>query len=258
MGYLAQKKKNARENTFLKWMLFIFTLLALATLLPPKDIFFKDWLFHIYVINVLVFFYALFIRRFLYCLGFAALLIVNYFQVSMSARIFTNFDSGGEHHISVVYNPEGALEIEASNAIVLRRGHLVLGQKENAPFLAIEKSGHVFTLIRVDLENNNQKERAIALLQLRNFISEQDDPVIVFGDFGLPAWSKEMKAFLEDTNLEVKNRILFVKRGSSHSYFSAPKFYILSFQNVGIKQIEISSPKDNSSYPEITAELNFY
>lgn len=258
MGYLAQKKRNARETTFLKWMLIIFTVLTMAFLFPPKDIFFKDWLFQFYVINILIFLYALFIRRFFYCLGFALLLIVNYFQIAMSARIFNNFDSGGEHHISISYNPESPLEVEASNAIVLRRGHLVLGQDEVAPFLAIEKNGHVFTLIRVDLGSNSAKERAIALLQLRNFISAQDDPVIVFGDFGRPAWSKELKAFLEDTNLEVKNRILFVKRGSRHGYFSAPQFYILSFQNVGIEELIIPAPEDDKSYPKIKARLSFY
>lgn len=230
MGYLAQKKKNARENIFLKWMLFIFTILTLLFLLPQKDIFLKNWLFQIYVINVLIFLYALIIRRFYFCLGFAVLLIINYFQIAMSARIFTNFDSGGEHHISVTYSPDSPLEVEAHNAIVLRKGHLVLGQNEIAPFMAIEKNGHVFTLIRVDLENNTPKERAIGLLQLRNFISDQDDPVIVFGDFGLPAWSKEMKAFLEDTNLEVKNRILFVKKVQDIAIFHLRNFIYYLFK----------------------------
>lgn len=258
MGYLAQKKRNARENTFLKWMLIIFTVLTIAFLLPQKDIFLKDWLFQFYVVNILIFFYALFIRRFFYCLGFAFLLIVNYFQVSMSARIFTNFDSGGEHHVSISYNPESPLEVEASNAIILRRGHLVLSQNEVAPFMAIEKNGHVFTLIRIDLENSSAKERTIALLQLRNFISAQDDPVILFGDFGLPVWSKDMKAFLEDTNLEVKNRILFTQRGSKHSYLSAPGFYILSFKNVGVEDLEVFAPEEDRSYPKINARLSFY
>lgn len=258
MGYLSQKKRNAREGTFLKWMLFIFTILTLLFLLPQKDIFLKNWLFQIYVINILIFIYALIIRRFYYCLGFAVLLVVNYFQIAMSARIFTNFDSSGEHDISVIYSPASPLEVEADNAIILRKGHLVLGQKEIAPFMAIEKNGHVFTLIRVDLEHNTPKERAIGLLQLRNFISDQDDPVIVFGDFGLPAWSKEMKAFLEDTNLEIKNRILFVKTGSRYSYFSSPKFYILSFQNVGVEDINVFAPKDDESYPEIKVHLSFY
>lgn len=258
MGYLAQKKKTARESAFLKWALIIFTILTLLVLLPQKDSFLRNWLFQIYILNVLVLLYALSIGRFLYSLGLAVLVVINYFQIAMNARIFTNFSSEGEHHISVTYNPKASLEVEAHNAIILRRGHLVLGKDDIAPFMAIEKNSHVFTLIRVDLANNTAKERAIALLQLRNFISEQDDPVVVFGDFGLPAWSKEMSAFLEDTNLEVKNRMLFTKRGSRHSYLSVPKFYILSFQNVGVEEIDVSAPQDGKSYPEIKARLSFY
>lgn len=258
MGYLAQKKRNARESAFLKWMLAIFMVLTLIVFLPQKGLDIRNWLFQIYTINILIFLYALSIQRILYVFLFGVLVVVSYFQITTDARIFTNFSSNGEHEISIFYGSDVPLEVKASNTIILRRGHLVLGKKENAPFMAIEKSGHVFTLIRVDLENNTDKERAIALLQLRNFISEQDDPVIVFGDFGRPAWSKEMKAFLEDTNLEVKNRLLFTTLGSRHSYFSAPGFYILSFQNVGIKKLEVSAPKDSKSYPEITAELNFY
>ena len=258
MGYLAQKKRNAREDAFLKWALAIFIILTSVAFLPQEGVSIRDWLFQIYVINVLIFLYALFINRVACAFLFGILVIINYFQVATNARIFTNFSSKGEHHISLVYKPESPMEIDAPNSIILRKGHLVLGQEDNAPFMAIEKNGHVFTLIRVDLETNNSKERGVALLQLRNFISEQDDPVIVFGDFGRPAWAKEMKAFLEDTNLEVKNRLLFTSLGSRHSYFSAPGFYILSFQNVGIKKLEVPAPKDNSSYPEITAELNFY
>ena len=258
MGYLAQKKKNARESAFLKWMLVIFIFLTFVVFFSQKDFFLRDWLFQIYIVNVLIFLYALTIRRFVYGACFVVLVIVNYFQIAASTRIFTNFNSEGPHHISVSYKPDAPLEVKATNAIILRRGHLVLGQDEIAPFTAIEKNGHVFTLIRVNLEDDTTKERATALLQLRNFISDQDDPVILFGNFGRPAWSKEMTAFLEDTNLEVKNRILFTTRGSKHNYFSIPGFYILSFKNVGIEELNISSPQDDKSYPEIKACLNFY
>ena len=71
MGYLAQKKKNARESTFLKWMLTIFIILTLLILVFEKDSFLRTWLFQVYVLNVVVFLYALSIGRILYGLGLA-------------------------------------------------------------------------------------------------------------------------------------------------------------------------------------------
>lgn len=258
MGYLAQKKKFARESVFLQTMLAVFCLLALSGFLPEGFSAFRTWIFQIYIVNLLVFLYALAIRRFLFSLFFALLLVVNYFQVAASAHIFFNAPVSAEHYIAFDYAPDQPLEAEASNAIILRRGHLVLGRKNVAPFLAMEKSGHVFTLIRVDLERDSSAERKIALQQLRNFISEQDDPVIVFGDFGEPVWSPEMERFLEDTSLEVKNRLLFTGRGSRHKYLSAPGFYVLSFQNAGIDELRVDSPADRETYPLIHIRLGFY
>ena len=67
-----------------------------------------------------------------------------------------------------------------------------------------------------------------------------------------------MIAFLETANLEVKYRLLCVKKCSRYCYLSSPKFYILSFQNVGVEDINVSAPKDDKSYPEIKAHLSFY
>lgn len=258
MGYLAQKKKFAREGVFLQVMLAVFCLFTLFAFLPEVFPALRGWMFQIYIINLLVFLYALFIRRFLFGLFFALLLVVNYFQVAASAQIFFNARVPAEHHISFDYAPDHPLRADAANAIILRRGHLVLGRKNIAPFLAMEKNGQVFTLIRVDLERNSSVERHIALNQLRNFISGQDDPVIVFGDFGEPVWMPEMERFLEDTSLEVKNRLLFTGRGSRHKYLSAPGFYVLSFQNTGIEELRVEAPVDKHSYPPVHIRLGFY
>lgn len=258
MGYLSQKKKYARESVFLQLMLGVFGLLAVAAFLPGQAPVVKIWLFQIYLLNLLVFLYALYLRRLFFSLMFSLLLVINYFQIAASAHIFFNNKIEAGHHISVVYAPDNSLEVEAQNAIILRRGHLVLGQKNVAPFLAIEKNGHVFTLIRVDLELVSAPERKMALRQLRNFISEQDDPVILFGDFGEPVWSDEMKQFLQDTSLEVKNRLLFTGRGRRYNYFRAPGFYVLSFHNTGIETLEVEAPENAEAYPLIRLVLGFY
>mgnify|MGYP004652024153 FL=1 len=256
MGYLSQKKRHARESRFLFAATIVFCVLTIVAFLPENIMGIKGWLFQIYLLNLLIFIYTLVIRRFLYATFLTIFLILNYFQIATAAQVFFDTDVRSANEFSVVYDPQDVLKV--SSAEVLRQGHLVLNEKNVAPFAAIDKSGHIFTLIRVDLRQSSIRDRNIALRQLQNFISEQDEPVVVFGDFGLPAWSHEIKQFLEATRLEVKNHLLFTDHGCRFNLLRAPGFYVLSFQNVGIEDIEVSPALNNQSYPQIAIRLGFY
>lgn len=256
MGYLSQKKKYARESRFLYAASIVFCLLTIVAFLPENIMGIKSWLFQIYLLNLLVFVYALIIRRFFYAVLLALLLVLNYFQIATAAQVFFNAKVNSDAEFTVEYAPHDVLKV--ASAEVLRQGHLVLNDKNIAPFAAIDKDGHILTLIRVDLRKSSIRNRSIALRQLQNFISEQDEPVVVYGDFGLPAWSYEMKQFLEATRLEVKNRLLFTDFGSRFNLLRAPGFYILSFQNIGIEDIAVSFAANSKSYPLIKIRLGFY
>ena len=142
--------------------------------------------------------------------------------------------------------------------MILKRLRLQLNQGVEVPVITIEKSGHVFNVIRVDFSSLKKvSQRRKALNQLKAFISSQDDPVIIFGDFGEPIWSVNMKKFLSDTDLQVKNRILLTQKGNRLNIFSAPSFYLLAFPNVGIKDLKADFAKGNN-YPVVNAELGFF
>lgn len=258
MGYLSQKKKHARESIFLKMSFIVFGLLTIAGFMPAPFAVVKNGLFQAYVLNLLIFFYAIYIRRPLFAFLFSVLLILNYFQMAASARIFFNAEVKGLDQLEVSYEPDKPLQVANDDVKILRRGHLVLDNKNFAPFLAVEKDNHIFTLIGVNLRKSSAAARQDALRRLSGFISEQDEAVIVMGDFGAPAWSDEMKKFLENTRLEVKNRLLFVSKGSRHNYLRAPGFYVLSFQNIGIEKLKVKSPVSGKAYPQIQIQLDFY
>ena len=258
MGYLSQKKKHARESRFLHAATIIFCLLTLFLFLPENFLGIKNWLFQIYLILLLVFAYALFIGRFLYAGLMAFLLVLNYFLIASSAHLFFNAGVKPEHELELFYAPESVLEISAPEIRILRRGHLVLGEKNIAPFVAVEQDAHELTIIRVYLRKLSAKKRRIALQQLHHFISEQDNPVVLYGDFGVPAWSQELESFMENTRLEVKNRLLFTDKGKRYNFLRAPGFYVLSFQNIGINDLSVKLPENKKSYPLINIRLGYY
>ena len=55
-----------------------------------------------------------------------------------------------------------------------------------------------------DLSRQTPAEREQALGYVNNFVASQDDPVIIFGDFGIPAWAPAFGRFLDSSGLEVK------------------------------------------------------
>ena len=170
MGYLSQKKRHARESRFLFAATIVFCVLTIVAFLPENIMGIKSWLFQIYLLNLLIFIYTLVIRRFLYATFLTIFLILNYFQIATAAQVFFDTDVRAANEFSVVYDPQDVLKV--SSAEVLRQGHLVLNEKNVAPFAAIDKSGHIFTLIRVDLRQSSIRDRNIALRQLQNFLSK--------------------------------------------------------------------------------------
>ncbi len=254
MGYLAQKKRLAREALMLKFLLPIFVILAVVLPLFPADFWLKKWLFQIYVLNLLVLFFAIYCRSVFYSLGFALCVVINYFQMAAYGPLFGNEEVPERYVIEMTYAPDSEQMVTDSEEI-LRTGSLILDKNLVAPFAVVRRDNQQFTLIRINLENVLPQTRRRALQKLRNFITAEDDAAIVYGHFGTPAWSGELRDFLRATGLEVKNRLVFSRLGSRHAYLMPPSFYVLGFRNVGISRLKINPPATPDSYPRIDIRL---
>lgn len=256
MGYLSQRKKSERESIFLKISSIVFVLLTIVSFVTVQRGFFPDMLFHFYFLNFFLFIYSLYIGRYVYSGLFLTLLIINFFHVSAYANILFDTRTEANHTLFLNYAAGAENDFPDSDVLVLRSGHLEIGALAEARFWAVEKNGHAFNIIRVNLSKLSGAARKTAFRQLAAYIGMQDDSVIVYGNFGEAAWSANMRSFLKDTGLKVKNRLIFAKEGSRFNPFILPKFYVLGFSNLGVRQIDVKSPR-GGNYPEISLLLGF-
>lgn len=218
-------------------MLFI-GIATLAFLFSGGLIGFKRWFFQIYLLNILALVYSLFIRRFFASFIFVFMLLINYFNLASCTQIFINRDVSSERGFHLTYMPKQDLHISGENIEKIRSGRILLAPNAEAYFSTIKQQEQILTLIQIDWENISYKEKKTAIKQLERFILSLDNSTVVYGDFGVPAWSRSMKNLMENTGLKVKNRLVFSYKGRTSILFSIPSFYVLSFQNVGVKSIK--------------------
>ena len=83
MGYLAQRKKHLRTDFILKSLLVLLAFFSAAAFAGNTfGQFLNQWRFQFYLLSLLVMFYALFNRFFLYSFLALLLLLLNFFVVS--------------------------------------------------------------------------------------------------------------------------------------------------------------------------------
>ncbi len=247
MGYLAQKKKNIREELVLKIMAVTLSVYTVILLLCNDSSLMEKALFQVYCIIVITLIYSLFIRRFVFSLVFTIILLVNYFYISSSSILFFAPQKHSNNMVFVKYSDN---EFDIENAEVIQKGFLKL-DKTYVSYRKVKLFGVEQLFLGVDF--SYVKDVKKHLHQLRSFIIKQDSPVVIVGDFFLPAWSSSVKKFLSDTNLEVKNRLLFVSSKNKNAFFSTPSYNVISFHNIVISDIKITSPKQKQK----TATMEF-
>ncbi len=251
MGYLSQKKHQIRENLFLNVMSVILTFFTLFSLTNASfDISFPN-LFHLYLISFLMIVYSVIVKKYKVTLIFVMLFIINYTALSASSNIFISDSYDGNKKIRLVFDNTSDISGDF-NTTKTSSGSLILANNTIAPYVKISDKNHM-TIIKIDLAKANTKLRKKILKQLKNFITKQDSPVILFGDFGVPSWNRYLRRFIVQTRLSVKNKILFTK-GSSYNILSTPSFYILGFNDMGIDNIEI---KDSENGKQISFDVLF-
>ncbi|MBE6445456.1 MAG: hypothetical protein E7019_05365 [Alphaproteobacteria bacterium] len=237
MGYLSQKKRLSREAFLLMFSLYatgIYTILSLFF----KVGFFRDSLFHVYLLELILLLYSLSLKKVLHAGFFAFFALIGYFQISSAAPIFFHNKLDSSQTVSLIYDFEKIMLTDKKFDTI--EGSLIVDNQKSFPFLQVLADINQPIIISVELDKVSAKKRIEELKALTNFIREQDVPTIVIGDFGVPAWSAEMRRFMENTGLSVKNSLVFSKKGCKFCYLSSPRFYVLGFNNVGINKLKVN------------------
>ncbi len=216
MGYLSQRKKSERQQLFLKIMVIACGLYSFLLFFNSTDFSFlamlKNYLFQAYVITFVLAVYAFSLTRWATGVFFLVCFLVQYGYLSASANIFLNN------------------KIEQGTSIVL--------DKNSASPITVMPSPQA---INVDFSKMPFRKRQQAFSKLGEFVSQQDIPVIIYGDWGETPWSRNFKSFMNHTGLQVKNKIKLFSCDYLFNPLAVPTFYVLAFANVGV---EIVAPQE--------------
>ena len=118
-----------------------------------------------------------------------------------------------------------------------RSGEVLLSENSRAAFVDIKTRNKEIVFISLDFSKISHQEQKIALHNLAEFINMQDVAVIVIGHFGQESWSSDFLDFLEETKLEVKNKILLSDGKQYFNPFKMPAINVLAYKDFGIKGI---------------------
>lgn len=252
MGYLSQKKHTIRQSIFFKAMAYILALWNIVLLVNPDFEIVGLNLFHLYLLSFAVFISSCIAKRFNYALLFFTFFIICYTNLSSSSNIFISdysFNSNNPIRLSTVSNQSSFVQ----PADYLSQGTLLLYNNLSADYV-IAATPVPTTIIRLNLPKLPASTQTTIFNQLNQFITSQNNPVIVFGRFGTTSWSKSFRTFLKKTGLSTKNSIIS-SLPSPYNIFSTPDFYILGFDNISIIDIPLSN-KDSLSDIKINISLS--
>ena len=243
MGYFSQRKRKERCNIFLKVCI---TLLGLCVVLGLIDngsdgvCHFIDSFrlqYHLFLIVLLLL--SLQFRYFLYAFAAVLILIVNFFAIKSTSNFVVNSKVDGGARVELLFekgNPFGSsLTNLADDFDFSRMGKVVLAHDVEASYIALEHFNRSLVVVAVNLEGIDFDNKMTALKNLEKFVKMQDVQVVVFGDFGITTWSKPFRDFLDDTKLEVKNRIVLKTR---KDILNPPTIGVLGYPNIGLRKIE--------------------
>lgn len=245
MGYFSQRKKQERENLFMVCSLWGIAAVFFITQLGSRNsgivIFLNRWAFHFYLFNLFILGYTLWHRRMVYFLFALIFLVLNYVSVARTANLFFNGDVPSNDYFNVTYQKGAQDYAKIANlpqAFVRRSGIIELSPGRKASFIIFEKDHRLFTVISLDFGNLKNREQETVFANLAEFVQSRDDPVIVVGDFGVPAWADVFKRFLIKTDLKVKNKILLTDGRNAFKPLSVPTINVLAYNNIGIRRLK--------------------
>ena len=247
MGYLSQKKSQNRKSLFFKASSIIVILWSLLLVYNPDIVICRLNLFHLYLLSFLLLILSLCARNFKSSAIFLLSLIICFTNLSSACDIFLSDSFSGKTSLSFNYSDQSP-RINLTSTTT-SSGTIILADKHHAFYTTTPQP---LTLIQVNLQSAKPEEYPLIFKHLHQFIVLQDNPVIVFGDFGIPAWHKPFRKFLSKSGLSVKNKLLFSRE--AYNIFSNPTFYILGFREMGISDISVD---DSSDHQSISATVSF-
>ena len=184
---------------------------------------------------------------------FAIVLILNYTILAISGNIFLSNSFDGNNVCNITFAPHHLFSENFSKDKIISSGSLVVAKKYISPYVILNE-GKPIAFIRVDFRGAKRREYPVIFEHLREFILKQDVPVVIFGEFGIPAWNSAFKKFLNKSELSVKNRLVFTE-SSPFNIFTLPSFYILGFKEMGIKEIKLFET-DGEKVIKVTISFN--
>ncbi len=262
MSYFSQKKKQKRINILLASSLFFVAVLLLFGFIFSTSSFANtvdNYRFHIYLLTIAIMIYALFCRKTGFAMIALFLLLFNYTIISSSTNLFFDMLVKGAETIDLQYykNKFSFPEIaKLPDVSVQRKGTIRLSESNVAAFILFRRYNRRFVVVNVDFSRVKGKEQQVIFDNLSEFVLKQDNPVIIVGNFGIPSWNPMFRDFLQDTALEVKNRILLSDGESLFSPFSIPSVNILAYKNIGIRNISFATTDDNKKQHPLVINFN--
>ena len=250
MGYLAQRKKHLRTDFILKSLLVLLAFFSAAAFAGNAfGQFLNQWRFQFYLLSLLVMFYALFNRFFLYSFLALLLLLLNFFVVSSSVPVlFSGGEGKGKTAFGMIYQPRPSSLLDIFETADRRRADLLAvidpvlngvspsGLVPAGYHLADNDEGKSFMVSsrpprsagRIGLGGG--RSAAFVSLEIggRGYVFLSFDPVIIFGDFGMTAWSPAFGRFLASNRLEVKNDLF----SRFANLLMPPTQYVVGYRNL--------------------------
>lgn len=245
MGYFSQRKKHERENLFMTVSLSVTAIVYFVLLFDGEPGGFIEILrgaeFHFYLFNIFLLLFTLWHRKILYSFLALLLLFWGYTSIAKTSRLLFSDASDSPRGFDVAYK-SGSQDYDGiinNEHVILRRfGKIELSPGTEAFFKTFEKYDQVFTLVNLDFSKVKASDRKLVFANLGKFVLNQDEPVIIVGDLGVPSWSPLVRDFLIETGLQVKNHIIYSDGEKPFSFFNIPTVNILGFDNIGINHLQ--------------------
>lgn len=249
MGYFSQRKKNERENIVLKFAIIFLTMLSVVILFAGEKgglfAFFSNLRFQIFIVISIVFAYSLYQRRTIYAFLSLVIMLFFYGLVSSHANLFFNTNVSPKRILDITFSKNYEPKIDSPNFTTTKSGYINLSNQRKASFLTIKQYDEEYTIVSLNLTYLNKEEYSLLYNNLSEFVIQRDEPIIIVGNFGLPAWHPVFKRFLSVTSLGVKNKILLRDNQGSFNPFITPRVNVIGFDNVGIDNISFTPNSRN-------------
>jgi len=170
------------------------------------------------------------------------------------ARKGRNFSGNiGDYNQSVALSEKNLILTKHN---INKSGEILLSENNSAGFIDISIQTERIVFIFLDFSLSPKHERNTALKNLAEFVNLQDIPVVIIGNFGVEAWSRDMLQFMDKTKLFVKNSVILSKGKYRFSPLTIPSINILAYKDFGIKDIYFLKAKKNKLRP-MFIQLNY-